>query len=286
MMLKELLKILFRYKYSLNVIKRYKASNICNMMGVNDLKREIPIIVSMSAKEEDFDELELSLYSIFEQTVMPDRVILWLSKEYELSELPYSITRYIKNGLEIKFIEDKGSYNKIIYALKDFSNSILVTANTNFYYPKDWLKKLYHSYISAPNDIHVHQAKIIKSNNKLVLPMKTWCKNQEENSSYKNFPIQGAGVLYPPKCFSIEVFREDIYEKKINADWKVWSWFMALVSGRKIRIVKNHIKRLDCVNLSKQIKKDILSYKNIDNIDTQISGLMKYYSQNLISKLK
>ena len=285
-MLKEWLEILFCYKYSFNAIKRYNASNISNMSGVNELKREVPIIVSMSAKEEDFDELELSLYSIFKQTVLPDRVILWLSNEYELSELPYSITRYVKNGLEIKFVEDKGSYNNTIYALKKFPHSILVTADNNIYYSNEWLKNLYHSYISAPNDIHVHQARFVNIQDNQILPMHTWQKNKDENSSYKNFPVQNAGVLYPPKTFCVEVFRDDIYDKKLSVDWSVWSWFMALVSDRKIRIVKNHINRLSCINLIKQLKKDIHLYKNISNIDNQFLELMNYYKLNIIPKLK
>ena len=53
------------------------------------------------------------------------------------------ITQFIKNGLEIRFVKDIGSYTKAIYAFKEFSESIIVTADDDIFYPKDWLKKLY-----------------------------------------------------------------------------------------------------------------------------------------------
>jgi hypothetical protein len=103
--------------------------------------------------------------------------------EYELAKLPYGITKYIKNGLEIRFVRDIGSYTKVIYALKEFEKSIVVTADDDIIYPKDWLKKLYLSYAANPEDIQVHRAHRVRIENKNIMPYETWSKHAEEESA-------------------------------------------------------------------------------------------------------
>lgn len=282
-----MLKCLPKYNFTFNPFIRYLSRNIGEFSGVNILKREVPIIVSLSSVEEHFGDLELSLYAIFNQSVQADKIILWLSDEYELAELPYSITRYIKNGLEIRFVEDKGVYNGIIYALKEFESSIIVYAKDDIIYPKDWLKKLYHSYIANPEDIHLHKTlrTIVNKNSTDLASVKEWIRFvTEEDSEFSNFILSEGGVLIPPKCFTKEVFREDIYKKNSPTSVDIWLWFMALVSGRKIRVVKNHINTLTCTNIFRKL----FGYdykKNIKRYDEQIENLMNFYKQNIMQKL-
>lgn len=285
-MLKELINLLCHYKFTLNPFVRYESSNIGDMSGVNELKRDVQIIITLSSSEEHFDDLELTLYSLCNQQVSPDRIILWLDDKYELSELPYTITRYIKNGLEIRFVENKKNFTQIIYTLKEFQNSIIVAVKDDIYYPADWLKKLYHSYISSPNDIHCNRAIKVELNNKQIAPYKEWKRfSQSETSSYNNYPLISGGILYPPNCFGKEIFREDIYKKKAQTTWEIWSWFIALVSNRKIRVVKNHIKTLTCTNYIRTIKQDYDYIKQSKNTDYQISKLLEFYKQNIYQKL-
>ena len=274
-----------KYKFAFNPILRYLSRNIGEFSGINILKREVPIIVSLSSCEEHFGDLELSLYSIFSQTVQADRIILWLSDEYVLAELPYSITRYIKNGLEIRFAEDKGVYNDIIHTLKDFESSIIISAKDDIIYPKDWLKKLYHSYIANPEDIHLHRAIGVKLNNSGLTTIDEWTRFvEDENADFSNFILSEGGVLFPPECFTKEVFREDIYRKNSPESADTWLWFMALVSGRKIRVVKNHIKTPTCTNIIRKIFCNNYQ-KTVKQYDEQIDNLMSFYKQNIMQKL-
>ena len=274
------------YRFSINPFIRYLSYQIGDYIGVNIVKREIPIVVSLTSFENNFNDLELTLFSLLNQSISPDKIILWLSKEYELSELPYSITRFIKNGLEVRFVEDKGQYNNIIYALKEFNDSIVVTAEDNIIYQKDWLKKLYHSYITNPQDIHAHRALGVKTEHAGISSVTKWIKYvNKETPEYGNFGILEGGILFPPNCFTKEIFREDIYNKKLPISADIWLWFMAVVSGRKTRVVKNHIEILSCTNIIKKIfnkKNKELSHK----YDEEIKYLMEFYKQNIMNKLK
>lgn len=255
-----------------------------NIKCINQIQRGTKIVVSLSAEENSFEKLESTLYSLFNQKILPDKIVLWISNEYELSDLPYSVTKFVKNGLDIRFVKDKGSYTKIIYALQEFKNCIIVTADENICYPKKWLSKLYLSYISNPQDIHVHSAAHITSMKSVLSDYKLFAGI--ERADYNYFPISSGGVLYPPNCFVREIFREDIYNKKANVSWEVWSWVIALISDRKIRIVKNHIKIFSCSDIILCFKKFIRLFNQKKHINEQINQLLEYYGNNIIRKLE
>ena len=288
-MLERILNCRFHLRVVVNPYIRYLANSMGKYSGVNSVSRETPVVLSITSYEERFDDLEIALYSLLNQTLKPDRIIIWLSDEYDLLNLPYSITKYVKNGLEIRFVKDIKSYTKVIYALKEFENSVIVTADDDVYYPKDWLEKLYHSYISHPEDIQVHRAhRVLVNDKKELLPYEKWKKHVEEESArFDNFLTGVGGVLYPPNCFTKEVFRDDIFLTYTpNAD-DIWLWFMALLSGRKIRVVKNHIKTLACTNILRQLGfgRSLYSVNRLGDNDKQISALMKFYKANISSKL-
>lgn len=291
-MIKEFFKRIFSYKFHVrglfNPFIGLQINSMSDYPGTMDLKREVPVIVSLTSYENRFKDLPIVLYSLLNQSLKPDRVILWLDEDYnDLSNIPYEISQFIKNGLEIRFVKDIKSYTKVIHAFREFSDSIIVTADDDIYYPQDWLKKLYLSYIANPKDIQVHRAHRVLTENGKILPYEKWDKHVEEESArYDNFITGVGGALYPPNCFSREVLREDIFLKYApNAD-DLWLWTMALTHSKKIRVVKNHIKTLISVNIFNQLFKDNL-YKNNKNggNDRQLENLMKYYGQNIRTKL-
>ena len=291
---KKLFECKFHLRFVLNPLIRYFADNLGYYQGINNgqngIKREIPVVISLTSYKERFDDLVIVLYSLLRQKVKPDRIILWLSDEIGgVNDLPYEITRFIKNGLEIRFVPDKKSYTKAFYAFKEFSDAVIITADDDVYYPARWLEKLYHSYIANPNDIQVHRAHRVRINQGSIAPYETWVKHVEEESArYDNFLTGTGGVLYPPKCFSKEVLREDIFLKEAPTADDIWFWVMALIHGRKIRVVKNHIKTLTCTNIFRQLfehRKTLYSINRQGENDRQLNNLLKFYGQNIISKL-
>ena len=291
-MLKNLIKQIFNYKFHVkglfNPFIGLQINSLGDFSGTMELKRETPIIISLTSYRERFADLPKTIYSLLNQNLKPDRIILWLSKEDEnLTYLPYEITQFIKNGLEIRFVEDLGSYTKVIYAFQEFQNCIIATADDDIYYPQNWLKKLYLSYISNPNDIHVHRAHRITYINGRISPYEKWQKHVlEETARFDNFLTGVGGVLYPPNCFSNEVLRKDIFLKFSPTADDIWFWVMALVHNRKIRVVKNHNKSLITTNFLNQIfGKTLYKTNKFGKNDEQLNNLMMFYGQNILSKL-
>lgn len=285
----KILKRIFSYRFHLKCLVDpfiwIHISALKNYQGVLKKHREIPIIVSLTSYEERFKDLPKTLYSLLNQSTKPDRIILWLSDELEdTTALPYEITQFVKNGLEIRFVKDIGSYTKVIYAFKEFNDSVIVTADDDIYYPKDWLKKLYLSYVAYSDDIQVHRAHRVD----LKKTYEKWNKHvKEESARFDNFLTGVGGVLYPPNCFSNEVLRDDVFLKNAPKADDIWFWVMALVHNRKIRVVDNHIKGLISVSLFNQLFSDNL-YKDNKNggNDSQLENLMKLYGQNVLNKLR
>lgn len=291
-MIKKILNSKLHLRFTFNPLIRFLSNSLGNYSGITLEKREVPVIVSLTSYDERFSDLEITLYSLVNQKIKPDRIILWLDKErYTLNNLPYIITKYLKNGLEIRFVEDIRSYTKIYYALKEFLDSIIVTADDDIFYPKYWLERLYYSYISNPQNIHCHRAHRLILENQEIMPYETWIKHaKEESARFDNFLTGVGGVLYPPNCFSSEVLRKDIFLKYAPTADDIWLWIMAVVNNRKIRIVKNHIKTLTCVDLIGQLgiknKKTLYSINSKGANDKQLKSLLDFYGQNVINNIK
>lgn len=284
------LKNIFSYRINsrwiFNPFIKMQLCSLSDYPGVAESNtREVPIIVTLSSFRENYKNLPKTIYSLLNQSLKPDKIILWLDESSEdLVYLPYEITQFIKNGLEIRFIQDLGAYNKWYYTFKEYKNSIIVTADDGVFYQSSWLKKLYLSYIAHPNDIQVHKAHKVK----LDLPYKKWEKNiDEEDADYGNFIESSGGVLYPPNCFSNEIFRKDIFLKNTPCNDSIWLWVMALVHNKKIRIVKNHIKTLIKTNYFSYLFNHILRNNSYaSELDRELNNLLKYYKQNIYNKIK
>lgn len=254
-----------------------------NYFGINkETKRDFSIVVSLDAHNENFNNLPIALYSLLNQSLKPDKIVLWLDEElYDLTTIPYEISRFIKNGLEIKFVKEIKSYTKSIYAFKNYKDSIIVTAEDNIFYPKDWLKRLYLSYISMQDCIHVHLAHKIEL--KKDIQNKDKQKN-DTNISFNNIMEPAGGILYPPNCFTKEAYREDVFSKFAPYSDEIWFWLMAIIHNKKINVIKNHYKYLPCLNFFELLKNN--NKKHLKEIyDEPIDLLMKYYGQNIINKL-
>ena len=285
-------KRLFNFRFHIipffNPFFRWQSSSLKDNCGVIQKKREVPVIVSLTSIEDRFDILPKALYSLIMQSRKPDKIILWLSdKTKSVSEIPYEITRFIKYGIEIRFVKDIGPYTKAIYAFKEFPNSIVITADDDIYYRKHWLDRLYMSYAAHPNDIHAHRVHFVKYSNGLIAPYESWDKHiKKEGASYNYFLTGAGGVLYPPKCFSNEVFREDVFLNCAPTADDIWFWIMALANNKKIRLVKDHYNNLINTNIwNTLLGKTLYSKNRKGRNDEQLNNVLKYYGRNILSKL-
>ena len=75
------------------------------------------LIVSLTSYPRRFPILKFTIRSLLNQTVRPDRVILWLAED-DVTYLPSAVRRLA--GLEVRTCPDLRSFKKLIPALEQF----------------------------------------------------------------------------------------------------------------------------------------------------------------------
>ena len=198
------------------------------------------IIVSLTSFPARIDTVHETIESLLDQSLHADKIILWLAEEQfpnKEADLPQSLLNLKGRGLTIDWYKDIRSYKKLIPTLKKYPNSIIVTADDDNIYPKQWLQKLYDSYLKYPKDIQAHR--ITKFFYKHGFEVIAGGQDYYKEPSYLNKLVGLGGVLYPPNCFYKDILNEELFMKLVPTNDDQWFWFQAVLNGTKIRVVEN-----------------------------------------------
>ena len=258
-----------------------------NKIGVtND---ENGIIISLTSFPQRMYEIHFTIYSLLTQTVKPSKVILWLGKEQFPNlekDIPEKVLKLRENGLTIGWTNNMYSYTKLVPALREYPNNVIVTADDDIYYEKDWLEKLVKVHEKNPNDIICHRAHRIKLNKNGIAPYKKWSKKiKGTKASYLNFLTGVGGVLYPVNSLNKDVLNEKLFTEIAPKADDVWFWAMALLNGTKTLVPDNRIKELTYINperergLTNEIT--LFSTNRKGGNDLQIEKIINHYPQIL-----
>jgi len=204
----------------------------------NQANHKLPghLVVSLTSYKERFDNLYYTLCSLLLQSVTPDLLILWLSKDEE-EEVPDSVLQLRNFGLSIRFCEDIRSYKKIIPALVEFPDSFIVTADDDIYYEPNWLKKLLMSWDGDNKKIVAHRAhkiRIDKKGNPLPYRQWKWEVGADEAADGLIFPTGSGGILYPPHVFHEDVTNTESFMRLSPKADDIWLYWMASLNGAKV----------------------------------------------------
>ena len=87
----------------------------CNCQGVaNDKYGNEKIIVSLTTYGKRIYDVALSIESIMQGSMKPNKIILWIDKSWKGKGLPLALQRQQSRGLEINFCKDIRSYTKLV----------------------------------------------------------------------------------------------------------------------------------------------------------------------------
>jgi hypothetical protein len=188
-----------------------------------------------------------AIYTLFKQNILPDRIILYVA---EGTAIPPMLQILQKKGLEIRFCKDMGPHTKLVPALMDFPEDVLITADDDIYYPKNWFKRLKGAYLNDPSKIHCHRTREISfDSNHNLKPYKEWPITDTIKNGDFVFPNGVGGIIYPPHsldplCIDVRLFQA----LTPKAD-DIWFWAMANLRGTKFSIIKKGYSRyLKCVD--------------------------------------
>lgn len=201
------------------------------------------IIVSLTSFGKRIYEVFLSIESIMQGTVKPNRIILWLSEEeFYGKTLPVTLQKQQKRGLQIQYCHDIRSYKKIIPSMMLFPGASIITIDDDLMYEYDLIENLVNTHRLYPNDIcscRMHRIKLDGDNIPLSYLKWDWEVNPKDVSA-KHFLTSGAGTLFPPKCFISDFFNEELFMSLCPYGDDIWINAFALLSNRTIRKSYTH----------------------------------------------
>lgn len=236
----------------LNVKYKSKVSiPIINESGINCTKRNIKLIASLTTFPDRINSVANTIKTIMNQTVKADEINLYLAVEQfpnKENGLPTELLKLKDFGLQIKFCNDIKSYKKIIPALKEYKNDIIITFDDDIYYEKDTIEALYNSYLKNPKVIQANRIWHIELKENKVIPKDKsflyWNEESYKTPSFFNTIIGCGGVLYPPNSLSEMVLDEEKFKSIIPTQDDIWLWGMAVLAGSKIQLNKGYSSNL------------------------------------------
>jgi len=197
------------------------------------------LLVSLTSHPARFPTLHLTIKSLLDQTVKPDRVILWVDHG-AMSLVPRSVRELEGHIFSVRATDDLRSFTKIIPALIAFPNSFIVVADDDIYYPENWLKGLVGAYDpELPTIVYNRGHRLTYLPDGSLAPHRSW---QREVSDEKSLlpsidvmPTGVGGVLYPPGSLPARTIDIPLLRQLSETCDDSWLYFMWRQNGWKAK---------------------------------------------------
>ncbi len=200
------------------------------------------LIVSLTSYPARIGTVNQTIESIVNQSLKPDKLILWLAPEQfpnKEADLPQDLLDLQNQGLTIDWYHDIGSYKKLIPTLRRYPDAIIVTADDDNIYERDWLKRLFDSYQQFPHDIQCHRVTKFFYDDRFRII--TGGHDYYKGDSFLNKLVGLGGVLYPPHCFYKDILNEELFRRLTPTNDDQWFWMQAVLNGVRVRVVHQPI---------------------------------------------
>jgi hypothetical protein len=252
------------------------------------------VIVSLTTISSRLTHLQEVISSLLDQTY-PNTgysIRLYLSRESFLLDsgctlVPEYITRLIQSSgdrVTIHFTHNIGSYRKLIPCLTELyeagssaiNNTIIVTADDDTIYPRDWLQTLV-SYYEQERCIIAFRGRTMTFSHRAVSPYKTWCKTLDLRKSLANVPTGKDGVLYSAMLLHPAVLNHSLALTTAPKADDLWFKCHSLLLGVPCYIINTSLDdALPSVAVSPAAPSLYSRYNKLGGNDTAIAMLESY----------
>ncbi|ADG09021.1 glycosyltransferase family 2 protein [Caulobacter segnis] len=194
-----------------------------------------PLVVSLTSYPPRYPVLACTIKSLLLQNVKADKVVLWLA-ENDQHSLPDDVLELVNFGLQIRICKNLRSYKKIIPSLSEYSDSYIVTADDDAYYPPNWLKTIVDQARLTPRAIvgtRGHIAKFAPDGH--AKPYAEWTfdtRRRSDVDSHNRLFLTGiGGIIYPPAALPKETLNEAAFQRLCPMADDIWLFAMSELAG-------------------------------------------------------
>jgi len=204
---------------------------------------KIPVYLSLTSIYNNQNRLLLTLQSVLSQTLIPDKVFIYLSEfpsffdnGFENKQITNTnLLNLINNNhiINIKWGKDIGPFGKLLPLLEDKWNEdcIIITIDDDTIYSNNLIENLVHDYYNykcvinyrsfTPSFNHIDNFDYHKR------------KDLEKLSLY-NFPTGKGGILYKPEFFKKTnnlIFDQNIYLNTCSKQDDIWFYIIRILNN-------------------------------------------------------
>lgn len=246
------------------------------------------VIVSLTSFPDRINNIWKVINCILNQTVLPKKIILWLSSEqFKNIQLPKKLTDLLSDRFEIHFTDsDIKSHKKYYYLNESYHDKLAILIDDDIFYPTDMIESLLAKYDSAKDKKTVvcRYCREIKYNSdREFLPYNDWnILTYSGVSPKKIFFGSGGGTLIPIKYLPALTWNRNVFMELCPKADDIWLNAMCKLGNMPIVLDKFSLP-LPIFNFhsSKLYKENLLLNYN----DRQIRDLSLYLHERSLSKI-
>ena len=202
-------------------------------------------------------------------------------------DLPRELLALRSERFEIRWTKNLRSYKKLIPALKDFPDDIIITFDDDLLFRPELVERLLIGYKKYPALIQCHRITNISFDE--AGNVKT-SHIPYDHPNYLHKLSGGAACLYPPRCLHEDVLREDKFMTLAPTSDDIWFWLMGVLNGRRVNVVETNIDTLSYIPGTQAVGLSLINdagekffFKHLENILNAYPVLrdMLHYEQRL-----
>lgn len=182
-----------------------------------------------------------AVQSILDGSVLPDKVVLYLTfDQFRDTGIPQELLQLAERHpvFEIRnYDRDIRSYRKLIPALLDFPEAVIVTTDDDVIYHRHMLRDLLRWHEQLPAVVLAHRAKRIRPDK----PYRQWPKYRwyhflcrKIRAGFGNIQTGVGGVLYPPHALKPEMLDAELFTQIAPTTDDIWFWAAAVAQGTPV----------------------------------------------------
>ncbi len=189
------------------------------------------VIVSLTSFPARMSHVSATVEPLLDQTVSPNRIILWLAKsEFASSSdcVPDELMDLEKDTIfEIRWVEESlRPHNKYYWAMREFPDDIIITVDDDTLYPLDMVERLLQTYYLAKRCVIANRTHLVSlDGHGDIADYRDW---EFEQMRYVGVPRHDllatgvGGVLYPPRLLPDDAFDRDELVRLCDTDDDAW----------------------------------------------------------------
>lgn len=273
--------IRFTLRYLINIINMiicfFRFYFIKKKLIYNEAKCKY--IISFTSFPSRMNKLWLVIESMINQKNVAEdyMIILYLSEEqfpHKKNDLPTKIKKQIERGLIVKFMpDDLKSHKKYIYSFHDYSDRCIITIDDDLLYLDDFLSELIKAHTKYPETVIANRAREIKQGETYL----KWPLIYKKQILLKNvLTTNGAGTLFPPNSYDIQLVDENIVKKICFTADDLWLSFICRIKSPYVFYIGGNIECIDLELHQKESLKNINNDTQINANDNQITSITKW----------